>query len=264
MDLAHLWFLEVSLPADEYDLAVRDLYDTDARRRKERRDRRMMKTKKETLDAVTASIPVRLKRAFKILLTPWRIVDIIIISFFITQRAIRAGYLAFNSNTLNPAVFDGQNFTDFSEEIIQYKMSINIDCIVTFLAAIKIFKFFSYNPSISMVWIVLQRSAITFVHSFYVFFVYLSIFTFVGYVIFGVKDDSFLAYDVAYNQVLSMLAGNFNFSNMAKSSPYLAPLYYVAVCTFGYLFLKNVFIAIVNDEYYKVAADVREKWILLD
>merc|ERR1711871_651590 len=191
----------------------------------------MMKTKKETLDAVTASIPVRLKRAFGVLLTPWRIVDIIIISFFITQRAIRADYLTFNSNTFTPTVFAGSEYTDFSEEIIQYKMSINIDCVMIFLATLKVFKFFSYNPSISMVWIVLQRAAVTFVHSFYVFFVYLSIFTFAGYIIFGVKDESFLAYDVAYNQVLSMLAGNFNFTNMAKSSPYLAPLYYLAVCT---------------------------------
>ncbi len=264
LDLAHLWFLEVSLPADEYDLAVRDLYDTDARRRKERRERRMMKTKRNTVEEVTASIPVRLKRAFKVLLTPWRIMDLVIISFFLTQRIIRNGYLTFNSNTLNPGVFDGSEYTDFTQEVIQFKLSINIDCVLVFLATLKVFKYFSYNPNISMVWIVLQRATVTFIHSFYVFFVYLSVFTFAGYIIFGTKDEKFMAYDVAYNQVLSMLAGNFNYGNMAESSPWLAPMYYVAVCTFGYLFLKNVFIAIINDEYYRMAADVRENgyyWI---
>ena len=78
-----------------------------------------------------------------------------------------------------------------------------------------------------------------------------------SYVMFGISDENFLAYDVAYYQVLSMLSGSFNYETMAVSNPFLAPLYYVSVCTFGYLLLKNVFIAIVNDEYYRIAADVR-------
>ena len=141
--------------------------------------------------------------------------------------------------------------------MLQYKITINIDVVLIFLSTTKTFMFFSYNPNISMIWIILQKSAITFVHSFYVYFVYVSAFTFAGYIVFGIDNDRYIAYDVAYNQVLSMLSGKFDYSEMAETNPWLAPLYYITVCTFGYLFLKNVFVAIVNDEYHKKANDVR-------
>jgi|EP00505_MAST-04D_sp_SCG-Rhode-Island_P003978 hypothetical protein len=257
LDLAYQWFLELSMPVDEWDLRVRDLYDTEARRKKDRRDRRKMKTQKETIEGVTDSIPTRLKNAFLVLMTPWRIVDLLIIAMFIAQQLIRLGYLSSNNNRLTAEVFEGSAFTDFSQAIVQFKLSINIDCILIFLSTMKTFRYFKYNPNISMVWIVFQRAAVAFFHSFYIFFIYVSMFTFAGYVMFGISDENFLAYDVAYYQVLSMLSGSFNYETMAVSNPFLAPLYYVSVCTFGYLLLKNVFIAIVNDEYYRIAADVR-------
>ena len=108
-----------------------------------------------------------------------------------------------------------------------------------------------------MIWSVLQKAAITFLHSFYVYFVYVSAFTFAGYIVFGIENDQYIAYDVAYNQVLSMLSGKFDYGEMAKTNPWLAPFYYIIICTFGYLFLKNIFVAIVNDEYQRKAADVR-------
>jgi hypothetical protein len=257
IDLVYNWFLEFSMPVDEYAATVQDLYDTEARRKKERRERRKVKSQEETLNAISEFLPKRIIQATLATLTPWKIVDLIIIGLFIAQYAVRGGYLITNGGTLTKEVFDGDTFTDFQKNMLQYKVTINIDVILIFLTTTKTFKFFSYNPNISMIWIVLQRAAVTFVHSFYVYFIYVSAFTFAGYIIFGIENDRYIAYDVAYNQVLSMLSGKFNYAEMAETNPWLAPMYYVVICTFGYLFLKNVFVAIVNDEYQRKATDVR-------
>lgn len=50
-----------------------------------------------------------------------------------------------------------------------------------------------------------------------------------GYIVFGIDNDRYIAYDVAYNQVLSMLSGKFDYSEMADTNPWLAPLYYLTV-----------------------------------
>ena len=251
IDLVYGWFLEFSLPTDEFNLRVKDLYDTEARRKQEKRERRKLKTQEESLSQFSKSLPARIARATIATLTPWKIVDLIILSLFVAQYAVRAGYLSNNQDSLNPKAFDETKFTDFQQEMLQYKITINIDVVLIFLSTAKTFMFFSYNPNISMIWIILQKSAITFVHSFYVYFVYISAFTFAGYIVFGIDNDRYIAYDVAYNQVLSMLSGKFDYSEMADTNPWLAPLYYLTVCTFGYLFLKNVFVAIVNDNITK-------------
>ena len=44
---------------------------------------------------------------------------------------------------------------------------------------------------------------------------------FAGYIVFGIENDQYIAYDVAYNQVLSMLLVNLT-GEMAKTNPWLA------------------------------------------
>jgi hypothetical protein len=256
-DLIYNWFLEFSMPVDEYAMTVKDFYDTDARRKMERRERRKMKTQEETLNSISESLPKRIFQATAATITPWKMVDLLIVGLFIAQYAVRDGYLVNNSDTLTKKAFEGNEFTDFQRDMLQYKVTINIDVILIFLSTTKTFKFFSYNPNISMIWSVLQKAAVTFLHSFYVYFIYVSAFTFAGYIVFGIENDKYIAYDVAYNQVLSMLSGKFDYGEMAKTNPWLAPFYYIIICTFGYLFLKNIFVAIVNDEYQRKAADVR-------
>ena len=166
IDLVYGWFLEFSLPTDEFNLRVKDLYDTEARRKQEKRERRKLKTQEESLSQLSKSLPARIAKATIATVTPWKIVDLMILSLFVAQYAVRAGYLSNNQDSLNAKAFDGTKFTDFQQEMLQYKITINIDVVLIFFINSKDLHVFSYNPNISMIWIILQKSAITFVHSF--------------------------------------------------------------------------------------------------
>ena len=48
-DLIYNWFLEFSMPVDEFAMSVKDFYDTDARRKMERRERRKMNKESQIL-----------------------------------------------------------------------------------------------------------------------------------------------------------------------------------------------------------------------
>ena len=92
-------------------------------------------------------------------------------------------------------------------------------------------------------------------------------FTVTGYALFGPKSSEFLSMQRTGVQLFRMIVGGFEYEKMADSNPYLAPVYFAAVAIVGYFILRNLFVAIINDEFRRAATDVRENgfhWLVED
>ena len=119
-------------------------------------------------------------------------------------------------------------------------------------------RYFQLNPSVSLTWRVLSQSAQTFASFTFIFLIFMMSFTLTGYVIFGPHSSDFYSMQRTGVQLFRMVVGGFEYEKLAKSNPYIAPLYFVSVAIIGFFVLRNLFVAIINDEFGRVAKDVRE------
>ena len=119
-------------------------------------------------------------------------------------------------------------------------------------------KYFQLNPAVSLAWRVLARSAQTFISFMFIFIIFMMSFTLTGYVIFGPHSSDFYSMQKTGVQLFRMVIGGFEYQKLAQSNPWIAPIYFVSVAIIGFFVLRNLFIAIINDEFGKVARDVRE------
>jgi hypothetical protein len=68
--------------------------------------------------------------------------------------------------------------------------------------------------------------------------------TLTGYAIFGPHSSDFYTMRKTGVQLFRMVIGGFEYEKLAKSNPWIAPLYFVSVALIGYFILRNLFIAI--------------------
>ena len=61
----------------------------------------------------------------------------------------------------------------------------------------------------------------------------------------------------SYNNLLQMIVGNFDFEKLSRANEWMAPIYFVCTAVIGYFVLRNLFVAIIADEFNRVAVDVR-------
>ena len=128
-------------------------------------------------------------------------------------------------------------------------------------------RYFQLNPSVSLSLRVMQKSALSFISYSFLFLVFMMGFTVTGYALFGPKSSEFLSMQRTGVQLFRMFVGGFEYEKMADSNPYLAPVYFIAVAILGYFILRNLFLAIINDEFSRAARDVRENgfhWLVED
>jgi hypothetical protein len=117
-------------------------------------------------------------------------------------------------------------------------------CVLTRLFSFFLFRYFQLNPSVSLAWRVLSRSAQTFVSFILIFLIFMMSLTLTGYVIFGPKSSDFNSMQKTGVQLFRMVIGGFEYEKLAASNPWIAPVYFVFVAIVGYFILRNLFIAI--------------------
>ena len=138
----------------------------------------------------------------------------------------------------------GLKYVDLTVPVAQYQTSINLSSLVMFLSVTKCFKYFQLNPSVSLAWRVLSRSAQTFVSFIFIFLIFMMALTLTGYVIFGPHSDDFYSMQRTGVQLFRMVIGGFEYEKLARSNPWIAPIYFISVALIGYFILRNLFIAI--------------------
>ncbi|XP_023371820.1 polycystic kidney disease 2-like 2 protein isoform X1 [Otolemur garnettii] len=131
----------------------------------------------------------------------------------------------------------------------------DIIAITIFFAWIKIFKFISFNKTMSQLSSTLSRCIKDVVGFAIMFFIIFFAYAQLGFLVFGSQVDDFSTFQNAIFAQFRIVLGDFNFAGIQQANWILGPIYFITFIFFVFFVLLNMFLAIINDTYSEVKAD---------
>ncbi|XP_067852001.1 polycystin-2-like protein 1 [Heptranchias perlo] len=124
-----------------------------------------------------------------------------------------------------------------------------------FIAWIKIFKYISFNMTMTQLSTTLSRCAKGIVGFAIMFFIVFFGYAQLGYLIFGTQVDSFHTFGSCIFAQFRIILGDFDFAELEEANQILGPIYFITFVFCLFFVLLNVFLAIINDTYSEVKDD---------
>ncbi|KAM7142587.1 polycystin-2-like protein 2 isoform 1-T2 [Molossus nigricans] len=131
----------------------------------------------------------------------------------------------------------------------------NVIAITIFFAWIKIFKFISFNNTMSQLSSTLSRCIKDIVGFAIMFFIILFAYAQLGFLVFGSQVDDFSTFQNSIFAQFRIVLGDFNFAAIQQDNRILGPIYFITFIFFVFFVLLNIFLAIINYTYSEVKAD---------
>lgn len=196
------------------------------------------------------------KHKFKYFFYIWNVLDIVVI-------AICGVVIFFNVFTMNKVetelinlLSEPDKFADFTYLGWLTTQNGNAVAICVFLAWIKLFKYLSFNKTMTQLTKTLSRCAKDMAGFGVMFFVVFFAFALFGYVLFGPQVKDFSTFSDSIFTLLRIILGDFDFPGMVHAQPELGPMYFFSYVVSVFFILLNMFLAIINDTYSEVKAEL--------
>ncbi|NXK25723.1 PK2L2 protein, partial [Arenaria interpres] len=131
----------------------------------------------------------------------------------------------------------------------------NLIAVNVFFAWIKIFKYISFNKTMTQLSSTLSRCAKDILGFAIMFFIVFFAYAQLGYLVFGLQVEEFSSFQNCIFTQFRIVLGDFNFQAIEDANRILGPIYFITFVFFVFFVLLNVFLAIINDTYSEVKAD---------
>ncbi|XP_047124812.1 polycystin-2 isoform X1 [Hydra vulgaris] len=189
----------------------------------------------------------------------WNIFDCIVIIMgmiciaFNIYRTVEVGRLLQNLLTQQHQY---ANFESLSYWQTQFN---DFVAVAVFISWIKIFKYISFNKTMTQLQSTLARCAKDIAGFAVMFFIIFLAYAQWGYLIFGTQVQDFSTYLSSIFTLFRIILGDFDFGAMENASRYLGPIFFITYVFFVFFVLINMFLAIINDTYAEVKSDLAEQ-----
>ncbi|KAL8603587.1 hypothetical protein ACOMHN_022539 [Nucella lapillus] len=186
----------------------------------------------------------------------WNVLDVLVIVIsvvcvvFNVYRTVEVG------SKLEKLLEDPKKFADFESLSYWETRFSNAIAIATFLAWIKIFKYISFNKTMTQLSSTLGRCAKDLCGFFVMFIIIFLAFTQLGYLLFGSQVKDFSTFQNAFFTLFRIILGDFNFHQLETANRVLGPIFFMLFVFFVFFVLINMFLAIINDTYSEVKSDM--------
>ncbi|ESO05739.1 hypothetical protein HELRODRAFT_171406 [Helobdella robusta] len=154
----------------------------------------------------------------------------------------------------NPNVYVDFDFISYWQVVFNAATAIMV-----FFAWIKIFKYISFNKSMSQLSSTLGASAKDLGGFAIMFFIIFLAFAQLGYLMFGTQAVDFSTYSYSIFTLFRIILGDFNFQALQQANRVLGPIYFILYVFFVFFVLLNMFLAIINDTYSEVKAELADQ-----
>ncbi|XP_063148953.1 polycystin-2-like protein 2 [Candoia aspera] len=131
----------------------------------------------------------------------------------------------------------------------------NMISVNVFFAWIKIFKYISFNKTMTQLSSTLSRCAKDIIGFAIMFFIIFFAYAQLGYLVFGSQVAEFSTFQNCIFTQFRIVLGDFNFADIEHANRILGPIYFITFVFFVFFVLLNMFLAIINDTYSEVKAD---------
>ncbi|GAB6019631.1 TRP-like ion channel Pkd2 [Chamberlinius hualienensis] len=189
----------------------------------------------------------------------WNLLDIIVILISLVCIAFSI-YRTISVNRLlkelltNPYQHANFEFLGFWQT--QYN---NAVALAIFFAWIKIFKYISFNKTMTQLSSTLSKCAKDIGGFAVMFFIVFFAFAQLGYLLFGSQVEDFSDFGTSVFTLLRMILGDFDFHAIETANRVLGPIFFITYVFFVFFVLLNMFLAIINDTYSEVKAEISKQ-----
>jgi hypothetical protein len=189
----------------------------------------------------------------------WNQVDLLVIFLSLIHQSLNI-YFVFTTNSQLKNLIQVKNeFADFQDLAFASNLftgSIGLCC---FFAWIKLFKYVSFNRTMTQLSRTLSKCAND-VASFSVMFLIIFFgFAQAGYLWFGNQISDYGSFPATVLTLLRLILGDFVYADLATANRVLGPIFFLCYVFFCIFFLLNMFLAIINESYSAVKAEMAQE-----
>ncbi|XP_046885450.1 polycystic kidney disease 2-like 1 protein [Hypomesus transpacificus] len=186
----------------------------------------------------------------------WNTLDVVVIMLAIVAivfnvfRTIKVDKLL-GTLLQNPDIYADFEFLAFWQT--QYN---NMNAMNLFFAWIKVFKYISFNKTMTQLSSTLGRCAKDIMGFAIMFFIVFFAYAQLGYLLFGTEVESFSTFVKCIFTQFRIILGDFDYDAIERANRVLGPIYFVTYVFFVFFVLLNMFLAIINDTYSEVKEEL--------
>ncbi|XP_038625104.1 polycystin-2 isoform X2 [Tachyglossus aculeatus] len=188
----------------------------------------------------------------------WNCLDIIIIVLSVVAIGISI-YRVSTVELLLKFLEDKSTFPNF-EPLAYWQIQFNnVAAVTVFFVWIKLFKFINFNRTMSQLSTTMSRCAKDVIGFAIMFFIIFLAYAQLAYLVFGTQVDDFSTFQECIFTQFRIILGDFNFTEIEEANRVLGPIYFTTFVFFMFFILLNMFLAIINDTYSEVRADMAQQ-----
>ncbi|XP_023444742.1 polycystin-2-like protein 1 [Dasypus novemcinctus] len=186
----------------------------------------------------------------------WNILDLVVILLSI----VAVGFHTFRTlevNRLMGKLLQQPNtYADFEFLAFWQTQYNNMNAVNLFFAWIKIFKYISFNKTMTQLSSTLARCAKDILGFAVMFFIVFFAYAQLGYLLFGTQVENFSTFIKCIFTQFRIILGDFDYNAIDNANRILGPAYFVTYVFFVFFVLLNMFLAIINDTYSEVKEEL--------
>ncbi|GAA6111132.1 polycystic kidney disease 2-like 1 protein [Tachysurus ichikawai] len=186
----------------------------------------------------------------------WNILDVVVLLLAVVAIIFNAFRTIKVNNLLGSLLKDPSSYADFEFLAFWQTQYNNMNAVNLFFAWIKIFKYISFNKTMTQLSSTLARCATDILGFAVMFFIVFFAYAQLGYLLFGTQVESFSTFQKCIFTQFRIILGDFDYDSIDQANRILGPIYFFTYVFFVFFVLLNMFLAIINDTYSEVKEEL--------
>ncbi|XP_068597658.1 polycystin-2-like protein 1 [Brachionichthys hirsutus] len=182
----------------------------------------------------------------------WNILDIVVILLATVAIVFNVFRTVKVDKLLGKLLEQPDIYADFEFLAFWQTQYNNMNAVNLFFAWIKVFKYISFNKTMTQLSSTLGRCAKDILGFAIMFFIVFFAYAQLGYLLFGSEVESFSTFAKCIFTQFRIILGDFDYNAIDRANRVLGPIYFVTYVFFVFFVLLNMFLAIINDTYSEV------------
>ncbi|XP_028269378.1 polycystin-2 isoform X2 [Parambassis ranga] len=189
----------------------------------------------------------------------WNCLDVLIVALSVVAIIMNITRTAMVGNLLRGLLENHRAHPSF-EPLANLQVQFNnLAAVIVFFSWLKLFKFINFNKTMSQLSSTMSRCAKDLVGFSIMFFIIFLAYAQLAYLVFGTQVNDFSTFQASIFTQFRIILGDFNFSEIEEANPVFGPIYFTTFVFFIFFILMNMFLAIINDTYSEVKADMSQQ-----
>ncbi|XP_058496474.1 polycystin-2 [Solea solea] len=189
----------------------------------------------------------------------WNCLDVLILALSVAAIVMNVTRTAMVGSRLKGLLENDRSHPSF-EPLADLQVQFNnVAAVIVFFSWVKLFKFINFNKTMSQLSSTMSRCAKDLVGFAIMFFIIFLAYAQLAYLVFGTQVNDFSTFQASIFTQFRIILGDFEFSAIEEANPVLGPIYFTTFVFFIFFILMNMFLAIINDSYSEVKADMSQQ-----